>query len=141
MRQLDVYVPVKGSAAEHMIDAGSGIVGVLVPDPHGAGEDRVHVYYEGNRHGYANVVTFADRCELAAGRLWEAAPTIARAVLPAVELTKVGVFTEGHGVDMPDVRAMLALTRWVGAAPGTEILAHAELRLSRPRYIATGGGS
>lgn len=130
MRQLFVYVPVEGSRAARMIDPGSGIVGSIRE------ADHVSVYFEGNRHGYVNVITFADRCEIAAGRLWESYPTIARMVLPADELAVAGVFTERHGVDVRDGGELIALTRWLSlpatcrdAWSGEQI--HREMRLSR----------
>lgn len=141
MRQLDVFVPVADSHAERMIDAGSGIVGTVIADPHGSGEDRVHVYFESNRHGYSNVVTFADRCEIAAGRMWEHYPTIAHAVLAVDELTRVGTFTEHHGVDVENVQHQMALTGWIGRRqPTITSLRHEELRLTRNRPAPVGSG-
>ena len=94
MRELLVLVPKPGTDAERTIDAGSGIVcdplhvisGVLVSD------ERIEVYYEGNRYGASNMQTFEDKVKHAAGRLSERYPTIAKAMLPRTQFAAVGMF-------------------------------------------------
>lgn len=116
-----VYVPAEDS---HLgIDPASGIVGRLVPDAHGAGEDRALIYYEGNRFGYSNVVTFADRCNIAHGRYVESAPTIAQAFPQAGEVYEVGTFYRQHGrVEVSDGLALTRLARWLGLYDGEDLL-------------------
>lgn len=105
-----VYVPTEpASPSTAGIDAGSGIVGRPI------GEGRVLVYYEGNRFNAANVVTFADRCNVAHGRFATAAPTVARALVPVDDVVRVGTFHREHGrVEVAGGRALVRLAKWLG---------------------------
>lgn len=96
--------------------------------------DRTLIYYEGNRQGAENIVTFADRAMLAAGRLAEKYPTVARRAVPQQALTLVGWFSAGHGVDVTDANGLIELAKWLGLFDGERLdsdAVHAELRLSR----------
>jgi hypothetical protein len=95
----DVYVPLRGTGAGAVIDTGSGIVGrpsQAAPGP--TDGPYLDLYYEGNRYGYANVHTWADRVAIAAGRMQESYPTVARMTVAATSVQKVGVFDEELGV-------------------------------------------
>lgn len=83
-RTLSLYVPNIDSGVNHLIDPRSGIVGVPTVEGH------VLIYYEGNRFGYANVRTWADRVLVAAGRCIERYPTVARRVVASESLLHVG---------------------------------------------------
>lgn len=84
MTPVDVYLPIDQAVHDH-IDRGSGIVGT----PDGA---RVVIDYEGNRYGASNIVTFADRVMIAAGRHESGYPTIARMSVEPESLIRVGTY-------------------------------------------------
>ena len=134
MERFPVYIPEAAAPAAvrdtvALIDPKSAIVSA--PDPSG---DELLVYFEGNRYRAANMITFADRALHAAGRLASNYPTIAKATVPRRALTHVGLFTPGHGVDVPDAGALVALARWLELLDGERFdsdALHAELRLSR----------
>jgi len=88
-----VYVP--SNPASTRIDAGSGIVSTDPPAATDGG--RIAVDYEGNRYGSSSMRTWADRIHHAAGRCATRYPTIARAVLPADALTRVGSYDDQNG--------------------------------------------
>ena len=101
-----VFVPSEDSSSAKMIDPGSGIVGVPYD------EGRILVYFEGNRHGAVNVVTFADRVLHAASRLAHDTPTGALAAVPAEDVQQVGTYDPKTGtVRLDDEKA---LARWLG---------------------------
>jgi hypothetical protein len=115
MDRFAVYTPRQNAPADTRaavanIDPKSAIVSA--PDDPGQA-DRILIYYEGNRYGYAGVITFADRARIAAGRLKEQAPVIARAAVPRLALTQVAWFTPGHGVDVIGTRGLAALAKWL----------------------------
>lgn len=86
---LKVYVPnAKGISALSFIHKGSAIVSNGVADAEGF----VTVYYEGNIYGAQNIRTFEDKAVIAAGRLAERYPTVARARVMIGHLTLVGDF-------------------------------------------------
>jgi hypothetical protein len=101
------YVPQPDTILARMIDPRSGIVGR--PDGHG----RINLYYEGNRFGAENVRTYADRCAIAAGRLQENYPTIARSLVDLTNVRRIGTWTP-FGVQLDGASGMNALTRWLG---------------------------
>lgn len=112
--RLAVYVPTEGApdtlglAVKH-IDRGSGIVG---EDPHQG--ERLLVYYEGNRFGAQNIVTFADRCYFAASRLIETYPTVAQAAVPPEALTQVGWYYHAYArVEVRDVHDLIGIAHWL----------------------------
>ena len=102
-----VFVPREDSSIAEIIDRGSGIVGV----PYG--EDRILLYFEGNRYGAANMVTFADRVLHAAGRLAHDAPTGALATVPEREVQQVGMYDPETGTVRLDDEESLA--QWLGS--------------------------
>lgn len=112
MNHVDVFVPARG--AHFVIDHGSGIVGT--PLDSGA----LLIDYEGNRYGASNVVTYADRVHLAAGRHLERYPTIARQSAAARDLVRIGSFDTTTGyVDLTDggvdeAQALVLLAGWLG---------------------------
>jgi hypothetical protein len=136
MDRFPVYIPNLAAPqrvrlAVASIDPKSAIVGS--PDASDA-NDRILIYYEGNRYGAENIVTFADRAMLAAGRLAEKYPTVARCAAPQQALTLVGWFSAGHGVDVTDANGLIELAKWLGMFDGERLdsdALHAELRLSR----------
>jgi hypothetical protein len=104
-----VYVPVPGSALATVVAPRSGMVG----EPHSRGE-KVLVYYEGNLYGAYNVVTFADRVMIAAGRASQRYPTQAFAAAEPEELCMVGAYDPLRGeVRLSDPEA---LAQWLGTA-------------------------
>lgn len=112
---LNVYVPRPGGVTT--IDPGSGIVGTPSSEwfagTAGAGGNdtgRIVVDYEGRRFNQANIVTFADKCLVAAGRHLSHYPTIARAWMRDDELVQVGEF-DGNHVFVTDP---VALAAWLG---------------------------
>lgn len=113
MHEVKVYIPAPGVTTS--IDAESGIVGR--EHPHGRTRLGLvlEVYYEGNRFGAANIVTFADRVYHAADRMATNYPTIARGVFPADELEQVGTFDGDRVQLLPDGGKLTRLARWVGA--------------------------
>jgi hypothetical protein len=145
MTQYPMYVPdptaraaVKASVAK--IDPKSAIVGVPIQGPIAA---LALIYFEGNRYNAANVVTLADRALIAAGRLAERYPTVASATVPSTALLRVGTFTPGHGIDVPDAASLIAVARWLELIENGNFDAaalHRELRLSgsRPPVATTG---
>ena len=122
MTAIQVYVP-DPDAPAHValsvagIDRGSGIVGTRTHQWHGApddGCDDLIIHYEGNRFGYANVHTFADRVRIAAARHIEHYPTIAMQAAPCRALVAVGSFYPEHGrVEITDARGLVALAKWL----------------------------
>jgi hypothetical protein len=98
--RIAVYVPRPGRLK--FIDPGSGIVGAPIGAP------RTRIDYEGNRHGAVNLVTFADRVQVAAGRYLNDAPTIARAWVAREDLVLVGSYDPHLGVVTVTVRQPLA---------------------------------
>lgn len=116
MVAIEVYVPVPGRLEQ--IADGSGIVGTRLED------GRVRIDFEGNLHGAVNVVTYADRVEIACGRHQVSYPTVARMSVPAADVAAVGVFDPETGV--VTVTAPDLLTGWLGGEPGAE-----QLRTSR----------
>lgn len=136
MNPFPVYTPNRDAPAVvrlavASIDPRSAIVGS--PDAPDTAE-RTLIYYEGNRYGAGNIVTFADRAMIAAGRLAERYPTVARAAVPRQALLLVGSFTAGHGVDVPDASSLIALAKWLELFDGDRVdtaAFHRELRLSR----------
>jgi hypothetical protein len=78
---LTVYVPAPGSRLRRVVLAASAVVGCEQPGP-------VEVYFEGDRFG--DGMDFHTRLELAAGRLTERYPTVARATVDDGQLIEVG---------------------------------------------------
>ena len=104
--RLAIFVPASNGGMLAIIVNGSAIVGQAGRD------DTVTVYYEGNLYGYANVVTYADRAKVAAGRQSVSYPTIARADVPRSELRQVGWF-DPDGITLLD-GAEEAVATWLG---------------------------
>lgn len=98
-----VYVP-RGPG---VVDRGSGIVGRLGPD------GRLTVYFEGNRYGAANIVTWADRVAVAQDRLTQQYPTVARSTVPLAAMCAVGRFDGTRITVHPGAETIVA--RWLGS--------------------------
>ena len=114
-RTLNVYVP-NPDAPEVVamqlagIDPQSAIVGA---DPE-EGEDRVLIYFEGNRYGASNIRTFADRAMLAGGRCVERYPTAAMRAVLAEALVRVGTLYLDHKrVEVEDGLSLTRLAKWL----------------------------
>lgn len=101
----NVYLPVDQTVLDH-IDRGSGIVGV-------EDGERILLYFEGNRFGYANVVTFADRVMIAAGRMQERYPTIARMSVEVDSVRKVGRYDGSRRISLVG-EEIDSLAAWIG---------------------------
>lgn len=123
-KKIAVFVPVNTTVPlAALVAAGSAIVG---PAEYSEA-DQVTVYYEGNLYGAANVRTFADRARLAAGRLAERYPTIARAAVPSSALRQVGWFDPENGITLLDgVQGSESLSAWLGV----EVIEEQELQFS-----------
>lgn len=104
MKELLVFVPAAGSAAERMIDPASAIVGLPVGD-------RFDVHFEGNRYGAENLRTFHARLVSAAGRMTSGFPTVARASFLERELLPVARFDTVRAAVI-SVLDPAALERW-----------------------------
>ncbi|HVT77902.1 MAG TPA: hypothetical protein VHD87_12790 [Acidimicrobiales bacterium] len=87
---LLVVVPTE-SPLGAIIDPHSGIVG------YGTTGDRVRVFYESNRFGFANVNNYADKCAIAASRAVTNYPTVASATPLRDEVHVIGVFDRDAG--------------------------------------------
>lgn len=95
-----LYVPVtspegSGDFASSLAP-GSAVVGVTAEQPFGG---RIHVCYEGNLYGAANLADFGGRASCAADRLRTGYPTVARAMVGAEELMLVGRVRPGYAVE------------------------------------------
>lgn len=113
-----VYVPAPGSRLTHRVAPASAVVAT---DPGGAGdrdEARTEVDFEGNVYGSASLSRYADRVLHAADRHHARYPTVARAVVSAGELRRVGVYDGIVGeVRLDGDEAAAALAQWLGVAP------------------------
>lgn len=109
---IAVFVPASADMPiAQLVDRGSAIVGCVTGDE---AAEQVTVYFEGNRYGYANVQTLADRARIAAGRLIEHYPTVAFAVVSRRDLLKVGWYEREHGIILlRDRRVHEALAAWL----------------------------
>jgi hypothetical protein len=77
--------------------------------------DMVVVYYEGNIHHAAEIVTFADRAMRAYERMREHYPTVAMMAVPRSQLTRTATLCPEYGrVEVAGSREMLGLCRWLG---------------------------
>lgn len=106
---MNVYVPAPGWVTT--IDRGSGIVND--PNVWATNGGRIVVDYEGNRFGASNIVTFADRVMIAAGRHTERYPTIARSALVPESLIRVGTY-DGIRVDLDHQDLGQFVADWIG---------------------------
>lgn len=97
LQAVTIYIPVPASQVDILVDAGSGVVGYINADQVLVG------YMEGNRLGASNMHRYEERIKHAAGRLFEAYPTIARFWLPAAEmpdnLIEVGRITRDYTIE------------------------------------------
>ena len=89
--RVSVFVPAPESGSLANIKRGSGIVAVEL-------RPWTRIDYEGDLYNASNMVTFADRVKRAWQRQEHEYPTIARMVVPAGELVKVGEFDSENGV-------------------------------------------
>jgi len=115
MLEVPVYIPrptVDGFIARTVAPR-SAIVGQ--PELPARGELLV-VYYEGNLHGAANIVTFADRAMVAYHRMAERYPTVAKMAVAPREVTQAATLLPEHGMVEPTLDPTLraALARWIG---------------------------
>lgn len=120
MDAITVYVPNPDSTRLIGVDPKSGIIGR--PALHD--DSLLLVYYEGNRYGFSNVITFADRCMIAAERMTQDAPTIAKSLVPCDAVIRVGSYLpEYRRVELDDGASVTRLAAWLQqghfAAAGT----------------------
>jgi hypothetical protein len=109
------------------IVAASGVVCQTLP-----AEERTSVWYEGNLHGAANIVTYADRVYHAADRMLRDYPTSATAALRSKHLLVIGTFDTHTGtvtLDGDSQRRILA--DWLGV----EQVADSELETTVSTHI------
>jgi len=101
-----VYVPAPGTPARAAIDHASGVVGR-------GGPDMVTLDYEGNRFGYVNVRTWADRVRIASHRATTNYPTVARMVVGRDDVIHVGLFADGRIILDPGSVVEDAVADWL----------------------------
>lgn len=82
---IDVYIPALSDPLRGVIRLGSGIVGTT-------DGERTTIDYEGNLYGAQNIVTWADRVMIAAGRHSTRYPTVARSWVKPEALIRVGTY-------------------------------------------------
>jgi hypothetical protein len=120
------------------IVAASGVVCQTLP----AGE-RTSVWYEGNLHGAANIVTYADRVYHAADRMLRRYPTAAMAALRSEHLLVIGTFDTHTGtvtLDGDGERRLLA--GWLGVEQvadtelATTVSSHILRRMRHPSGLS-----
>jgi hypothetical protein len=104
---IDVYVPLPGTVAWEHIDQGSGIVGAL--DTNGT----IRLYFEGNRYGYVNVKTYADRVKIAADRQRQRYPTVAQMNVKSSDVRRIGGYAGGQVV-LAAMADHATLAKWLG---------------------------
>ena len=115
-----VYVPRPDSAALQHVLPGSGIVGFpMRSDP-----ATIHIYFEGNRYGAAEMARFADRVKFAVSRCRNNYPTTAQAHVQATDLFQVALYDDIQGIVTPlgDEQASL-LAAWIGSGEPRELQA------------------
>jgi hypothetical protein len=101
------------------IRPGSGIVGVeLDADETQAGN--VLIYYEGNIYNADNIKTYEDKCFHAWSRMSERYPTVARMVVPRLDLVQIGSFDPNNKtVVIDEITPVIhdAAMKWIGDQP------------------------
>lgn len=118
---IDVYIPALSDPLRAVIRLGSGIVGTT-------DGERTTIDYEGNLYGAQNIVTWADRVMIAAGRHSTRYPTVARSWVKPEALIRVGTY-EHDRVPAIELEADVALVcAWLGIRDLH--LLDAELRVS-----------
>jgi hypothetical protein len=140
-----VYIPVAAGGALGDVMPGSAIVGFpMEGDP-----TTIHVYFEGNRYGSAELARFADRVNYAAGRCrwyrldldeWrrehgDATPpateygyvgylTSSQAFVSATAVVQVAIYDDHLGFVAPlGPRESELLTDWIGSTDPAELVA------------------
>lgn len=124
---LTVFVPSDHSPLVTEIAAGSGIVGSSDPED----ADRVIIDYEGNLYTASNVVTFADRVHVAAGRHTSRYPTVARQRVSAADVVAVGEWDGNEGIVR--VTHPETLATWLGAPATADELMATDARYEQVR--------
>ncbi len=107
MSAVNVYVPI--GVAMLAVDPRSGVVGT----PQGDG--KVLIDYEGNRFKAANIVTFADRVQVAYGRHNTHYPTVARMLRNESEVELVATFDPqaGRVYTLGGTHELMSLLSWL----------------------------
>lgn len=119
---IDVFIPAPSDPLRAVIKPGSGIVGTT------EGE-RTIIDYEGNLYGAQNIVTWADRVMIAAGRHSVRYPTVARSWVKPEALIRVASYEYRKWAPAIELEADVALVcGWLGIRDLH--LLDAELRLS-----------
>jgi hypothetical protein len=129
---LRVYVPAEPAAFTTTLPAS----GIVTHDDSSAlslrGISFVEIYFEGNRHAAVNLQRWVDRVHHASGRLLLRAPTVARAMVPRVELLEVGTFDYDEGVVRLEpahaARCGAWTGEWVTTADPDQLLTSSALR-------------
>lgn len=112
---MNVLIPKPGTFAASVIDRGSGVVTAADPEV----VEVLDVYYEGNRYNVDALRAFDERVRMAAARLTEAYPTVARGRFPAGEFLVVGqlVALPGARWSALMISDAAALQTWLGGGP------------------------
>jgi len=108
---VGIVVPKVASPLSLIVDPGSAIVCALDDEGQPVSHNgQVLVYFESNRYGAVNLQDFESQVMVAAGRLRDDAPTVAKALVPVDELQLVGWYRDR---DLPlDVVDPVTLTAW-----------------------------
>jgi hypothetical protein len=133
---LNVYLPREGSHLGSLVDRGSA----LVADD--LGQDRLVVYFEGNRYGAVNLQRWADRVECAAGRLTAKYPTSALCAAERDDIQLLGLF-DGGAVQLDDPDDRSAIARWCGETDDEQLTittVEHQRRGSRAALLHAAGG-
>lgn len=118
--RYDLYLPTDPRLG---IDPASAVVGKTLED------GRIHVYFEGNRFGAANLKAFADRARSAAGRLHSRYPTIAQAIANPDQLLRIGTYDVVEWVIASlDPAQSEALQAWLPQEPAPLAIATESLK-------------
>jgi len=105
-----VFVPKLSTLAQKTIAKGSAVVGQEYE------QSGYLVYYENNLYGAENIRTFEDKAMLAAGRMEENYPTVAKMLCHYDDLILVGYFETQGNVFTPidDDHAYAVFAQWIG---------------------------
>jgi len=117
-----------GSAIVSLADLPEAPLGGLEQEP-----NRIVCYFEGDLYGASNLVTFADRADIASGRMIEQYPTTAVAALVVTEIVLVGSYDTDSGQAVIDPARRQDLCEWIGVS---EDALDAELQTTSVRHVA-----
>lgn len=129
MPNAPVYIP-QGTPAVKVLP-GSALVGGQTLK-----NDRVVVYFEGNKHQIPDLRRFVARVGLAYGRMNQKAPTVAKAAFEPADLLQVGEYDPVRlAVSVHGTENLVQLGAWIGKLVEHDTLPVEELIYRNPRQI------